>query len=82
MRLEPELWDARDQICQREGIGVGELIRQIEAKGDAGGRTSAVRVHVLQYPSVKQPHRKGTRRQVMAARGSAFRCPLARPDRI
>jgi len=49
MRLEPELWDALYEICQREGIGVGELIRQIEAKGHAGGRTSAVRVHVLQY---------------------------------
>lgn len=49
MRLEPELWDALHEICQREGVGVGELIRRIEAEGHSGGRTSAVRVHVLQY---------------------------------
>ena len=49
MRLEPELWDALYEICQREGVGVGELIRQIEARGHAGGRTSAVRVFILQY---------------------------------
>jgi predicted DNA-binding ribbon-helix-helix protein len=49
MRLEPELWDALYEICQRESVGVGELIRQVEAKGHAGGRTSAVRVFVLQY---------------------------------
>ena len=49
MRLEPELWDALYEICQREGVGVGELIRQIEARGHSGGRTSAVRVFILQY---------------------------------
>jgi len=49
MRLEPELWDALYEICQREKVGVGELIRQIEARGHAGGRTSAVRVFILQY---------------------------------
>jgi predicted DNA-binding ribbon-helix-helix protein len=49
MRLEPELWDALHEICHREGIGVGELIRRIESQGHSGGRTSAVRVHVLQY---------------------------------
>lgn len=49
MRLEPELWDALYEICDREGVTVGELIRGIEAKGHAGGRTSAVRVYILQY---------------------------------
>jgi predicted DNA-binding ribbon-helix-helix protein len=49
MRLEPELWDALYEICQRESVGVGELIRQIEGRGHAGGRTSAVRVFILQY---------------------------------
>ena len=49
MRLEPELWDGLYEICQREGIGVGELIRQIESRGHAGGRTSAVRVYILEY---------------------------------
>jgi predicted DNA-binding ribbon-helix-helix protein len=50
IRLEPELWEALAEICQREGMTPGALIRRIESQpGHAGGRTSAVRVHVLQY---------------------------------
>ena len=49
MRLEPELWDALLEICQREGRDISQLVRQIEATGHAGGRTSAVRVFVVQY---------------------------------
>jgi len=49
MRLEPELWDALLEICLREDLDAGELVRQIEAKGHIGGRTSAVRVYVLSY---------------------------------
>jgi predicted DNA-binding ribbon-helix-helix protein len=49
MRLEPELWDALAEICRRERQDVNRLVRQIEAIGHSGGRTSAVRVFVLQY---------------------------------
>ena len=49
MRLEPELWDALLEICQRERHDISRLVRQIEAEGHSGGRTSAVRVFVLQY---------------------------------
>jgi len=49
MRLEPELWDALLEICQRERQDINRLVRQIEAEGHSGGRTSAVRVYVLQY---------------------------------
>ena len=49
MRLEPELWDALPEICQRERQDISRLVRQIEAIGHSGGRTSAVRVFVLQY---------------------------------
>jgi predicted DNA-binding ribbon-helix-helix protein len=49
IRLEPELWDALYEICPRENVGLGELIRQIDARGYAGGRTSAVRVFIVQY---------------------------------
>ncbi len=48
MRLEPEMWDALGEICRREGVPLGELVRRIEGNNEAG-RTSAVRVHVLQY---------------------------------
>lgn len=49
MRLEPEFWDALHEICQRESLVQAELIREIEQNASAVGRTSAVRVHILQY---------------------------------
>ncbi len=49
MRLEPELWDALGEICQREGQDLHEVIRGIDSGRSMGGRTSAVRVYVLQY---------------------------------
>ena len=49
MRLEPELWDALLEICQRERQDINHLVRQIEAEGHSGGRTSSVRVYVMQY---------------------------------
>jgi predicted DNA-binding ribbon-helix-helix protein len=49
MRLEPELWDALLEICEREGQDISTLVRRVEASGHAGGRTSAVRVFVLDY---------------------------------
>ncbi len=49
MRLEPEVWDALREICLREGIELRDLICAVEQSATPGGRTSAVRVHVLQY---------------------------------
>jgi predicted DNA-binding ribbon-helix-helix protein len=49
MRLEPELWDALKEICRRERQDINQLVRHIESLGHRGGRTSAVRVYVLQY---------------------------------
>jgi predicted DNA-binding ribbon-helix-helix protein len=49
MRLEPELWDMLSEICEREGQDMSTLVRQIEAAGHAGGRTSAVRVYIANY---------------------------------
>ena len=49
MRLEPELWEALEEICQRESVTLADLVKRIEQAGHPGGRTSAVRVHVLSY---------------------------------
>jgi predicted DNA-binding ribbon-helix-helix protein len=49
MRMEPELWDALLEICQRERRDMSQLVRVIEEIGHSGGRTSAVRVYVLEY---------------------------------
>lgn len=49
MRLEPELWDALLEICDREGQDMSTLVRRVEQAGHSGGRTSAVRVYVVRY---------------------------------
>ena len=49
MRLEPEVWDAIREICLRDDIDLGEMIKRVEQSEPVGGRTSAVRVYVLQY---------------------------------
>lgn len=49
MRLEPELWEALLEICEREGQDMSALVRGIEQIGHSGGRTSAVRVFVISY---------------------------------
>jgi predicted DNA-binding ribbon-helix-helix protein len=49
MRLEPELWDALLEICEREGHDMSALVRRVEEGGYHGGRTSAVRVFILDY---------------------------------
>ena len=49
MRLEPELWEALLEICDREGQDMSALVRKVEQNGHAGGRTSTVRVFILLY---------------------------------
>ena len=49
MRLEPELWQALGEIAARERTDLGGLIRGIESRSNAGGRTSAVRVFIVEY---------------------------------
>ncbi|MGH7154115.1 MAG: ribbon-helix-helix domain-containing protein [Acetobacteraceae bacterium] len=49
MRLEPELWEALMEICRREEVDVHQVIRRVDDMRHDGGRTSAVRVFLLQY---------------------------------
>ena len=49
MRLEPEIWDALQEICKREQVGLGDLVQRVEGDGPEGGRTSAVRIFAFQY---------------------------------
>jgi predicted DNA-binding ribbon-helix-helix protein len=49
MRLEPELWDALLEVCQREGQDSNQVIRNIDSTRIAGTRTSAVRIFLLHY---------------------------------
>lgn len=49
MRLEPEFWDALDDVCRREEVSVDDLIERAEKRTRHVSRTSAVRVYLLGY---------------------------------
>jgi len=49
IRLEPEFWDALGDICRQEGTDTRKIIRGIEDTGADGGRTSSLRVFILNY---------------------------------
>ncbi len=49
MRLEPEIWDALSEICRREKLPLGELVRRVDDDRSGGGRTSAIRVFAFNY---------------------------------
>ncbi len=77
MRLEPELWDALLEICEREGQDMSSLVRSVESTAPDGGRTSAVRVFVMNYfraAATDAGH-------MAAGHGSLMRPRLAQPTR-
>src|ERR1700712_5391214 len=49
MRLEPEIWDALFEICRREKLAMGDLVRKVDGGREVGGRTSAIRVFAFNY---------------------------------
>ncbi len=49
MRLEPEIWDAVQEICQREGIDRRELLARAQDASGPGSSTGALRVFILKY---------------------------------
>ncbi len=53
IRLEPELWDALEEMCRREQVSIAEMVKAVDARSASGegigGRTSAIRVRVLTY---------------------------------
>ena len=49
LRLEPALWGALDEICQRENLTRHELCGNIDGFRHASTLTAAVRVFVVSY---------------------------------
>lgn len=66
MRLEPDVWEALNEICDRERIGMALLVQRAEqAAASSGGRTSAVRSFALRYfraASTEEGHRSAGHR--------------------
>ena len=49
LRLEPALWAALDEICQREGMTRHEICTTIDRRRRTSTLTAAVRVYVVNY---------------------------------
>ena len=49
LRLEPDMWDALEEVYQRENINRHELFGMIDRFRHASSLTAAVRVFVLNY---------------------------------
>lgn len=49
IRLEPEMWDALNEICAREGRSLHDICTQIDRDRTQSGLTAGVRVFVLNY---------------------------------
>lgn len=49
MRLEPEIWEALQEICRREHLLMGDLVRRVEQEAGTSARTSAVRIYAFSY---------------------------------
>jgi predicted DNA-binding ribbon-helix-helix protein len=73
MRLEPELWEALEEICESERISMRDLVRRIEQTEHASGRTSAVRVYIVDY--FRSASYVSSRARPMAAGAMAMSAP-------
>ena len=49
IRLEPDMWEALEEICRRRGISAHQFCSEVEQTRAASSLTAAVRVAVLRY---------------------------------
>lgn len=49
IRLEEDIWEAFDEICERENLSSHELVTLIEERREGTNRTSAVRAFIVTY---------------------------------
>ncbi|MCP1336159.1 ribbon-helix-helix domain-containing protein [Futiania mangrovi] len=49
VRLEPELWEALEDICMREDLSLHDVCTEVAQQDRSGGFTSALRVFVIRY---------------------------------
>jgi predicted DNA-binding ribbon-helix-helix protein len=49
IRLEPAMWDALRQICEREHKPCNELVTEIDRQRIESSLTAAIRVYLLRY---------------------------------
>lgn len=66
IRLEPEMWDALNEICAREGRSVHDICTEIDRQRSQSGLTAGVRVYILRYfreAATEEGHARALRRR-------------------
>lgn len=56
LRMEPMLWDALCEICEREGVTVNQLCAQIDRRRGGANLTASIRVFIISYLRVAVAH--------------------------
>jgi predicted DNA-binding ribbon-helix-helix protein len=67
IRLEPEMWDALNEICARERRSLHDICTQIDHERAQSGLTAAVRVYILNYyreAATEEGHALAARRRL------------------
>lgn len=49
IKLEPDMWEALEEICDREGSSVSEICTRVERRRRQSSLTAAVRVFIVGY---------------------------------
>lgn len=49
LRMEPEMWDALQEVAVREGVTLHDLCTSVERRRGPYSMTAAIRVHLLGY---------------------------------
>ncbi len=49
VRLEALMWESLRDIARRRGVGVNELVTEIDRRRDEIGLTAAIRVYIVEF---------------------------------
>jgi predicted DNA-binding ribbon-helix-helix protein len=49
LRMEPMLWDALCEICDRESMTINQICSQIDRRRGAANLTASIRVFIISY---------------------------------
>lgn len=49
IKLEPDMWEALEEICDREGFSLSEICSRLDRRRRQSSLTAAVRVFIVGY---------------------------------
>ena len=49
VRLEPEMWEALQEIVQMQGLTINQLVTQLNRRRSDSSLTSTIRVYIVEF---------------------------------